>query len=122
MKVTAYLEHNNGGKTILYNYNNKWWYEDTDVNGFFGDVDLYENDENGEDLSDEMIAVKLKNQYIEWEFLDSDFFSNENKTYIPEYDNMSIDDIYSKINYNSNGTPIGHDEVYWTKICEVDVE
>ena len=28
MKATVYLEHNNAGKIILYNYNGKWWYED----------------------------------------------------------------------------------------------
>ena len=122
MKTTAYLEHNNGGKTILYNYNGTWWYEDTDVSGFFGDVDLYEIDENGEELPDEIIAEALKNQYMEWEYPDSDFFTEENKCYVPEYDNMSIDDIDNKCNYNPDGTPKGHDEIYWTKICEIDVE
>lgn len=122
MKTTAYLEHNNGGKTILYNYNGKWWYEDTDVSGFFGDVDLYEIDENEEELPDEIIAEALKNQYMEWEYPDSDFFTEESEHYVPEYDNMSIDDIDNKCNYNPDGTPKGHDEIYWTKICEIDVE
>ena len=57
-----------------------------------------------------------------WEFLDSDFFTEESEHYVPEYDNMSIDDIDNKCNYNPDGTPKGHDEIYWTKICEIDVE
>ena len=35
---------------------------------------------------------------------------------------ISIDDIDNKYNYNPDGTPKGHDEIYWTKICEIDVE
>lgn len=122
MKTTAYLEHNNGGKTILYNYNGKWWYEEVDTTGFFGDVDLYEANQYGEYISDELIAEELRKQYMIWEFLDSDFFTEESEHYVPEYDNMSIDDIDNKCNYNPDGTPKGHDEIYWTKICEIDVE
>ena len=122
MKTTAYLEHNNGGKTILYNYNGKWWYEEVDTTGFFGDVDLYEANQYGEYIPDELITEELRKQYMIQEFLDSDFFTEESEHYVPEYDNMSIDDIDNKCNYNPDGTPKGHDEIYWTKICEIDVE
>lgn len=122
MKATAYLEHNNGGRWILYNYNGKWWYEDFDMNGFFGDVDMYATDEYGEEFSDEIIAESLKRQYMEWGTLDSDFFDENSEHYTSGYDNMSIDDIDTEINYNSDGTPKGHDESYFTKICEIDVE
>ena len=48
MVAIAYLEHNNAGKNILYNYNGKWWYEDIYTNGYYGDVNMYPTNEDGE--------------------------------------------------------------------------
>ena len=122
MTATVYLEHNNGGKIILYNYNGKWWYENIDSNGFYGDVNIYATNEDGEALTDETISEELARQYKEWESLDSCFFNEEGEHYVPEYDNMDIEDIDAKINYNSDGTPIGHDTTTWTEICKIEVE
>ena len=122
MTATVYLEHNNGGKIILYNYNGKWWYEDIDSNGYYGDVNMYATNEDGECLSDETIAAELARQYADWESLDSCFFDEESDCYVSEYDNMDIEDIDIRVNYNPDGTPIGHDTTTWTKICEIEVE
>ena len=122
MTATVYLEHNNGGKIILYNYNGKWWYENIDSNGYYGNVNMYATNEDGEYHSDEDVAAELAKQYAEWETLDSCFFDEESEHYVSEYDNMDIDDIDAKINYTSDGTPIGHDTTTWTKICEIEVE
>ena len=73
MTATVYLEHNNGGKIILYNYNGKWWYENIDSDGFYGDVNIYASNEDGEALTDETIAAELARQYTKWESLDSCF-------------------------------------------------
>ena len=121
MKATAYLEHNNAGKIILYNYNGKWWYEDTNSNGYYGNVNMYATNEYGEYISDETISAELAKQYTEWENLDSCFFDEESEHYISEYDNMDIDDIDTMVNY-TDGMPNGHDTTIWTKICEIDVE
>ena len=122
MKATVYLEHNNAGKIILYNYNGKWWYEDIDSNGYYGDINMYATNEDGEYLSDEDVAAELARQYTNWEILDSCFFVEDSEHYISEYDNMSIEDINAKENCDSDGTPIGHDTTTWTKICEIEVE
>lgn len=122
MTATVYLEHNNGGKIILYNYNGKWWYEDIDSNGYYGDVNMYATNEDDEYLTDETIAAELARQYADWESLDSCFFDEESDCYVSEYDNMDIEDIDIRVNYNPDGTPIGHDTTTWTKICEIEVE
>ena len=122
MVAIAYLEHNNAGKNIMYNYNGKWWYEDIYTNGYYGDVNMYPTNEDGEYLSDEEVAAELARQYTEWESLDSYFFDEESEHYIAEYDNMDIEDIDAKLNYGTDGMPIGHDTTTWTKICEIEVE
>ena len=122
MKATAYLEHNNGGKIILYNYNGKWWYEDTNSNGYYGNVNMYATNEYGEYISDETISAELAKQYTEWENLDSCFFNEGSENYVADYNNMSIEDIDTKVNYDPDGMPIVHDTTTWTKICEIDVE
>ena len=122
MTATVYLEHNNGGKIILYNYNGKWWYENIDSNGYYGDVNMYATNEDGEALSDETIAAELARQYKEWESLDSCFFDEGSENYVAEYDNMGIEDIDTKVNYDSDGKPTGHDVTTWTKICKIEVE
>ena len=122
MTATVYLEHNNGGKIILYNYNGKWWYENIDSNGYYGDVNMYDTNEDGEALTDETIAAELARQYAKWETLDSCFFDEGSENYVAEYDNMGIEDIDTKVNYDSDGKPTGHDVTTWTKICEIDVE
>lgn len=121
MKAIVYLEHNNGGKIILYNYNGKWWYENIDINGYYGDVNMYPTNEYGEYLSDKEVAAELARQYTEWESLDSCFFDEESEHYISEYDCMDIDDIDAMVNY-TDGMPIGHDTTTWTKIREIEVE
>ena len=122
MTATVYLEHNNGGKIILYNYNGKWWYENINSNGYYGDINMYATNEDGKCLSDETIAAELARQYAKWETLDSCFFDEGSENYVAEYDNMGIEDIDAKINYNSDGTPIGHDTTTWTEICKIEVE
>lgn len=120
--ATVYLEHNNAGKIILYNYNDKWWYEDITSNGYYGYVDMYATNEDGEYLSDETIATELARQYAEWGIFDSSFFDEEKEYYISEYDNMGIDDIDTVVNYDPDGIPYGHDVTVWTEICKIDVE
>ena len=122
MKAIAYLEHNNAGKIILYDYNGKWWYENIDSNGYYGDINMYATNEDGECLSDETIAAELARQYAKWETLDSCFFDEGSENYVAEYDNMGIEDIDTKVNYDSDGKPAGHDVTTWAKICEIDVE
>ena len=83
---------------------------------------MYPTNEDGEYFSDEEVAAELARQYTEWESLDSYFFDEEGEHYVSEYDNMDIEDIDAKINYNSDGTPIGHDTTTWTEICKIEVE
>lgn len=54
-----YLQHSNGGKSILITDGNGQWYDfNTDSNGYYGTVDLYATNDDGE-LSDEEIAEQL---------------------------------------------------------------
>ena len=55
-----YLQHDNGGKSILITDGNGQWYSfNTGGNGYYGTVDLYATNDDGEDLSDEDIAERL---------------------------------------------------------------
>lgn len=124
MKATVYLEHNNGGKIILFHYRGNWYAAEPECNGYYGEVDIYatihtDDEWDDEPASDEIIAARLAQQFEEWGAIDSDFFDEAEP--IAEYAGLEIDDIDEMVNY-TDGMPNGHDTTDWTKIGEFRVE
>lgn len=111
-----YVEDNNGGRDILLSLGGKWYYFKIDGR-MFGDIDIYSG-------SIESVARKLRQAMDNGQIYDLDEYegqSDDELDYyglerVPEYDGHTIDDIDWQVNYNSDGTPMGHDETTWVEV------
>lgn len=121
--ATIYLENNNAGRVLLVNYNNEWFYDIKSYNylhGRYGNVDIYACNEDNETLSIEEIAPQLA-EFFKNEADIDEWYIRDIMSYVEEFDGMTIDDIDKCTNFNSDGTPIGHDETIWAKVCDIDI-
>ena len=104
MKATMYVEENNAGRAILFNYNNEWYFCDCAPWDKWGDVDLDEIIEGEEDgieykevITLEALAKKLDEQNKQYTGYCADDFSDEQiGELIPEYSGMSAEEIKEK--------------------------
>lgn len=121
-----YLENNNAGRVILVTDGVHWYAWDGAPSGYVGDIDLYRQyiDENGEEIecTDEQIANDIREGIKAGAIYSADDFIIENNAdelaehEIENYHGMTIDDIDRRVNYTSDGYPLGHDITSWIEI------
>lgn len=121
-----YLEHNNAGREILVTDGVHWYAWDGAPSGYVGDIDLYRTytDESGDEIecTDEQIVDDIREGIKTGAVYSADDFISENDAdelathEIADYFGMTIDDIDRRVNYTSDGYPLGHDITSWSEI------
>ena len=101
--IKMYLQEDNGGKGIVINVDNNWYYSNCAPTGYCGDVDILEDNIN-------TVVENLKNQALQDGF-EADISWMDK---IESWENLTIEDIEKDTNKNCTC-----DFTSFTFVCEI---
>ena len=108
--VRMYLQEDNGGRGLLLNINDLWYYNTCAPSGYFSGVDIVGNDLN---VTEKTLINAIKDGEIDIEEVAENAAHGEaGWTYIEEYDKKSIIDIISEEIMKCGNDLISYGEIY----------
>jgi len=114
-----YLEINNAGRCLLVTNGANWYNIEPTSNGFIGDIDIYADDLNDEEIAESIRQGTTSGAIYNADEMIEDACNEDNE--ISEYYGMTLPDIDRLVNYEDDLTsgdifPKTHDKISWIEI------